>query len=209
MLQFIAFLDNHNGSLMVLVTAVYVIATIFICRANIKSARATKDQLAETKRQYEEEHRPYISYQFFYKRRTWYGMRFTNHGQRVASHVRITLNQEFLDSISKVQFADSLKKLQDKEFTLGIGQSYDVFFGAEEFRNNPNKKPIIGKIQYQDSNSTYSEMFEIDFEKYATFFSVNSPSDDLHEDLEKQLAALKKLATVLEYRNGEDCVNGK
>ncbi|MBP3541539.1 MAG: hypothetical protein J6K72_06990 [Clostridia bacterium] len=40
--------------LMVIITVVYVIATIFICLANIKSAKASKEQLSEMKREHEE-----------------------------------------------------------------------------------------------------------------------------------------------------------
>lgn len=40
--------------LMVVITAVYVIATIFICVANMKSAKATREQIEESKRQFEE-----------------------------------------------------------------------------------------------------------------------------------------------------------
>ena len=51
--------------LMVGITAVYVVATIFICRANIKSANATRDQVAESKRQFDETQRlatmPFLS----------------------------------------------------------------------------------------------------------------------------------------------------
>ena len=43
--------------LMVGITAVYVVATIFILYANIKSANATRDQLTESKRQYEDKKR--------------------------------------------------------------------------------------------------------------------------------------------------------
>ncbi len=43
--------------LMVIITAIYVIATIAICWANIKSAKATREQVAESKRQYEETRR--------------------------------------------------------------------------------------------------------------------------------------------------------
>ena len=39
--------------LMIVITAVYVIATIFICIANFKSANATREQVAEARRQYE------------------------------------------------------------------------------------------------------------------------------------------------------------
>lgn len=39
---------------MVIITAIYVVATCAICWANIKSAKATKEQVSESKRQYEE-----------------------------------------------------------------------------------------------------------------------------------------------------------
>ncbi len=42
---------------MVLITFIYVVATIEICRANIKSAEATKEQLEESKRQFAENER--------------------------------------------------------------------------------------------------------------------------------------------------------
>lgn len=183
--------------LMVIITAVYVIATIFICWANIKSARATRDQLAEAKRQYEEEHRPYISYQFIFENRTWYGMRFTNHGRREATHVQIRFSRDFLDSISNASFSKCLSTLQDKEFTLGIGQSYDVFFGADEFRKNPCKEPIEGEIVYWDEKIAYYNKFDIDFEKYATFYSVNSSTDNFHNDMKELAKELKNIAQIL------------
>lgn len=43
--------------LMVIITAIYVIATIAIWRANMQSANATKAQLAESEREYEEKKR--------------------------------------------------------------------------------------------------------------------------------------------------------
>lgn len=53
--------------LMVAITGIYVIATIFISSANIKSATATREQLAESKRQYEDRKRleimPYIQFE--------------------------------------------------------------------------------------------------------------------------------------------------
>ena len=53
---------------MVLITFIYVVATIEICRANIKSAEATKEQLEESKRQFNEtkrlEHMPYMQVSF-------------------------------------------------------------------------------------------------------------------------------------------------
>ena len=57
--------------LMVIITAIYVVATIFICLANIKSAEATREQLAESKRQFEEGNRAYITYSFIYEKRAF------------------------------------------------------------------------------------------------------------------------------------------
>ena len=39
---------------MVIITFIYVVATIMICKANIRAAQASKDQLAEMKREHEE-----------------------------------------------------------------------------------------------------------------------------------------------------------
>lgn len=60
-MKFISFLDAHAGALTFLATAVYVIATIAICWANIKSANATKKQVKESKLQYEESKRLQIA----------------------------------------------------------------------------------------------------------------------------------------------------
>lgn len=197
MTEFICFLDQHEGSLMVLITAIYVLATILICWANMKSAKAAREQLAEAKRQYEEENRPRITYEMIYENRTFYGMRFTNHGRRVANHVQIKFSQDFLSSISKCSFFEALNNFRNKEFVLGVGQSYCLFFGAEEFRNNPNKKPIAGEIIYQDERRTYQEAFQIDWSIYATFYSVNTPTDDFLGEMKKLVTELNAIARAI------------
>lgn len=53
--------------LMVIITAVYVVATIAICIANFKSAKATREQLDESKRQYEDKKRLEIMPCFYLK----------------------------------------------------------------------------------------------------------------------------------------------
>lgn len=50
----IEFLNQNNGALMVIVTIVYVIATILICVFNYKTNVAAKSQLEESKRQFKE-----------------------------------------------------------------------------------------------------------------------------------------------------------
>ncbi|WP_295611863.1 hypothetical protein [uncultured Methanobrevibacter sp.] len=48
------FLNGNSQALLVLITAIYVIATINISNANIRSAEATREQIIESKRQFEE-----------------------------------------------------------------------------------------------------------------------------------------------------------
>ena len=50
--------------IMIAITAVYVIATIFICIFNYRSAKATREQLAESKRQFEENNRAFVTVTF-------------------------------------------------------------------------------------------------------------------------------------------------
>ena len=53
-LLFKNFLNDNGQALMVLITAIYVIATINISNANIKSAEATREQITESRRQFDE-----------------------------------------------------------------------------------------------------------------------------------------------------------
>ncbi|MFR8003245.1 MAG: hypothetical protein ACLU62_10050 [Hydrogeniiclostridium sp.] len=84
---------------MVIITGIYVIATIFICWANIKSAQASKAQLNEMQRQYAEENRPLVEVEFHYIKRTWYVLRFVNHGNKTAQQVKIHLESAFVNSL--------------------------------------------------------------------------------------------------------------
>lgn len=52
--QLITYLNANSGAMTFLITVVYVIATIFICIFNYRSAAATREQVEESKRQFEE-----------------------------------------------------------------------------------------------------------------------------------------------------------
>lgn len=58
-------IQNNDSALMVVITFIYVLATVFIFVANYKSAKATREQLEESKRQFKESQRlsvlPFIS----------------------------------------------------------------------------------------------------------------------------------------------------
>lgn len=61
------YVDKYNSSLTLMVTVVYVVATVMIFRANRSSVEAMNQQLVESKRQYEDKKRieimPYIQFE--------------------------------------------------------------------------------------------------------------------------------------------------
>lgn len=183
---------------MVVLTAIYVIATILICYFNHGATKASREQAAEMRRQYEEENRPYITVELIFERRSFYGLRFSNHGKRLANHVRIQLDQSFLDSLNEPSFRTRLEQSKDKECIIGIGQHYDLFFGTTTFRGNSEKAALSGQVSYQDGEHTYTEEFSIDFDSYATFFSVNSDADDFLEAMKAQTKALRDINETLQ-----------
>ena len=195
--------------LMVIITLVYVIATIFICWANIKSAKASKEELAEMKRQYAEENRPHIEVEFCYERRTWYIVRFINHGKLTAQHVKILLDEGFISSLPEQAFKDTLLKQREKECIIGVGQYYDLYIASNELRGNPNMKPVMGKILYQDESSKYESDIYIDLEKYATFFSSTSDDPMVKElkNIKKEIEGLKRAIVALDVSKKEDTQN--
>lgn len=208
MLQIIDYLDAHNGSLMVIITFIYVVATIAICAANICSAKATQNQVEESKRQYEEEHRAFISYELIYENRRWFGLRFVNHGKRTATNVQLKFDGDFVESLTEQTFKDHLKELDEREFTLGIEQNYDVYLGGKALRKRSNNIPIQGVISYKDRNGEYTDSFRIDFSKYATIFSITTNSEQmqretrkLNENLSDIKSELKRLNYILEHQN--------
>lgn len=184
--------------LMVTITAVYVIATIAICWANIKAANASKAQLEEMRRQYAEENRPIIETEFHYERRTWYIIRFVNHGRHTAQHVKIELDQEFIESLPEEAYKSTLLEQKGKECIIGVGQHYDLYIGSNAMRGNPNMRPVTGDIYYEGYQNSYSDKVFIDLKNYMTFFSSTTDNDDLLKAIKKSAEELKGIRKELQ-----------
>ena len=184
--------------LMVIITAVYVIATVAICWANIQAAKASKAQLDEMKRQYAAENRPIIEIEFRYERKTWYIIRLVNHGRQAAQHVRIKLDQEFIDSLPEQGFRDVLNRQNEKECIIGVGQHYDLYIGSNAMRGNPNMRPATGDIYYEGYQDSYSDKIFIDLKNYMTFFSSTTEYDDLLKAVKNNAEELKGIKQALQ-----------
>lgn len=196
--QFITYLNENSGAMTFLITVIYVVATILICWANIKSANASKIQLKEMRRQYDEENRPNIEVEFLYEKRIFYGLRFINHGKCTAQHVKIKLDSAFVNSITEEHFSNLLRKHGGKECVIGVSQHYDLFFGTNKYRENPNKVAATGTVYYQANGKTYQSDFSVDLEHYATIYSVNSEQEDLLDKIKKQTYELRGIKQAIQ-----------
>jgi len=62
------YIQAHSDTLMVIITSVYVVATVYICRSNIKTAEATREQVLQSSAQFKEHRRmellPFLQIEF-------------------------------------------------------------------------------------------------------------------------------------------------
>lgn len=185
--------------LMVIITAIYVVATIFICIYNGKSANAAKMQTEEMKKQFYMTNRPILAAEIVYLRKAFFALRFTNNGNQTAFNTVFHINQDFIDNLAENKFKELLEKDKGKIRNIGVGQHYDLFFGTNEYLKQKEKLPISGRIVYNGIyNSTYAEDFVIETEKYAPFLSVNTDVDDLKKEIKNQTDAIKKISRAIE-----------
>lgn len=155
---------------MVWITAVYVIATILICYANLKSARATREQVLESQRQFEEtkrlERMPYFDVSVAQNFNIpdvfdtditvsinggqskevvcsleW--LQFTNIGYGTATDLSFTSGNAV--DVLPMQFMPSKTFQEDKKGILGI--RFDIPFPCD---SETHKQNISLSLNYQD-----------------------------------------------------------
>lgn len=183
---------------MVIITFVYVIATIFISWANFKSAKVSNEQLKEMQKQFEENNRPHIEVEFIYVKRSFYGLRFINNGNVLAKNVKIKLSSDFVDTLEP-SMKEILQKQEGKSCIIG---AHDLYFGTNEYLKNDRKIAANGEITYYAGGKEYEESFSIDLENYMTLFSVNSEHEDLLNIIKKQNSILTELKNSIDNVSG-------
>lgn len=185
--------------LMVIITAIYVVATIFICIYNGKSAKTAKTQTEEMRRQFYATNRPLLSVEIVYLRKAFYALRFTNNGNQTAFNTFFDINQDFIDNLTESKFKELLENDKGKIRNIGVGQHYDLFFGTNVYLKQDKKIPIIGRMHYQGINeSIYAEDFRVEPEKYASFLTVDSEMGDLIKELKNQTNVIKQISKIME-----------
>ena len=186
---FMEWLNENNGAIMVIITIIYVVATVAIMIANNRSAKSADLQLKEMKRQYEDTNRPLVEVEFLYINRSQFGLRFINNGTHTAQKVKIDLSDNFINSLEESgakDIAEQLRNQKEKECVIGVRQHYDLLFGDfDDYLSFKDSKPANGRISYSDDQNSFESEFYFDFVNYMTIYSVKSNEEEILEKLGK------------------------
>lgn len=174
--------------LMVIITTIYVIATILICIYNGKSASAAKEQaevareqIDEMIKQYKEINRPYVTIRFDIIRSGLLCFVVENEGPLPAHNVRIKINQKFIDNIKDVSDRKTLEELNEATIYLASRQKMTIFLGGQPSFSDISKEIAKIDIMYDG----YNESTEIDINQYRFLLVYNSSVEDISQHLKK------------------------
>ena len=203
-------INSNQGFVMVVLTAVYVIATIAICLFNYKSAQATREQVAESTRQFEETNRAVVTVYADFIRNGLFVLCISNSGNKIAKEINVNINKEFIENI-KESYLEDIEKFVGSNFSLGIGQSFFLALGGLLDYEKLSKESMFIQLTYQDDKRKYSDNVEIRLKEIAWSLNYTSPITDIQHDIKKQRENVEKLSDNLEKirRKIEDSVNSR
>ncbi|MQM72214.1 MAG: hypothetical protein DUD26_06010 [Eubacteriaceae bacterium] len=196
------------------------LAAVISAVAAANSVSIAKKQLKESKIEFQKINRAFIEMEYF-QENLYFGVRLTNHGNRTAINVKLSIDQDFIESIKQTIYQDILKEYNAKSFQIGVGQKYDIFIGKVENKRDPGLLPLKMHIYYEWKDSIHREKnqsealilksfeddFEIDIKNYVTIYhnELNELEkkkvkslENIHKDLEEINSNINKLSKTEE-----------
>lgn len=198
---------------MVLLTFVYVIATIVICFFNYKSAKATKEQTEESKRQFSETNRAIITLTMQDIRNGLIALNISNIGNKVAKNVKLDINQEFIESLNDKDAKQLLVKLSESSFDVGVGKEWNTFLGTHLTLKSLSTTKMMINVEYEDDTDKYKELRIIDLGQYFWALLNDSTMIDIRNCLQEQSNAIvsidKNLRKISSHIEKKEVDNGQ
>ncbi|SFC14515.1 hypothetical protein [Clostridium uliginosum] len=177
----------------IILTGVYVIATIAICIFNYKSAKATREQIVESQRQFEESNRPYVNVIFEIINGGLACLSISNNGNKIAENVKIHINDKFLN-LMNARDREEISQFTSRSIRIGINQKWTLCIGSHLDLTKLSKEKIIIDINYNDGERQFNDTSIISLNGYlGTLIFKN-----YHNEMDK---SLKKIATILDENN--------
>lgn len=210
-MSIITWLNDNNGFVMALLTFVYVIATIFICVFNCKSAKATKEQTKESYKQFIENNRAHVIPKIIALEGEMLCLSFQNIGKDIATEVVINVSEKWLKKLEKTftfpEVANSLRIIKKKRLFLTVDQQlcYGLCIpgnGHDDFKTLATV-PLEIDISYKTLDKEYHEYFDIPLDGYNYMINLS----DYARLTKKQIQEMKN--TNKELKNISRKLNNK
>lgn len=174
--------------LMVIITTIYVLATIIICIFNGKSAKASREQAEISKKQTEEmirqynlSNRPIVTIRFDIVRSGLLCFIVENEGPLPAHDVVIKFNNSFINNLPDMQVRNRFLELKESRLYLASHQKITLLLDGQPMFSKIAKEKAIIEIEYD----SFIEKTEIDIKQYGVLLVYNSPIEDISQKIKK------------------------
>jgi hypothetical protein len=185
--------------LMVIITAVYVLATIIICIINSQANKLTRKQI-------EESNRPIITIYFEIIRSELMCFVIENIGKSSARNVAVQINNSFVENLPDAEMKTGLLKLSSPRLYLGSGQKLFVPLGPQLHFDKVSSELALIKVTYND---IYETDIEIDISQYGWTLLYKSAADDSAQYLKKISNSINQKKTIANYTVAPIVASGK
>lgn len=183
---------------MVIITGIYVVATILIFITNRNATIAAQEQVAEMKKEFEDNNRPIIEVELDLKQRQMYTLQLVNRGNKTAYNVSVEFNDDFLESIEDFDGYYQLKNQVNRKCIIGVDQHHDIFLYSVQYKVDDRALPVSGIVRYESEGKKYDKDFQIDLRNYMTFFSCQSNEDKLRQEIILLKDEVKRISEGIE-----------
>jgi hypothetical protein len=185
--------------LMVIITAIYVIATIVICVINSKANKLTREQI-------ERSNRPVVTVYFDIIRSGLMCLVFENTGNTAASNITVLINDSFVKNLPDTRMKEGLQKLLSSRFYLAPGQKVFITLDSQIYFDKVSSEVALVKVTY---NSNYETDVEIDISQYSWMLLYKSAADDSAQHLKKISESIRQKETGANYITAPIISSGK
>ena len=158
MTEWILWLDQRQGSTMVLLTTVYVVATIWVCLLMRRSNRLSSEALQRSVDYQKEMTRPYVVFDFKFQNKIVNG-EISNIGKRLAYDVRMASSPPLKRFLDQTPEGVACIFTENQILYLPPGKTISDSFGASpQFLEEIGETVFRVEISYRDSEGKeYSE----------------------------------------------------
>ena len=158
----------------------YVIATVFICIYNNKSARASKEQILESQKQFKQINSAQVMITFKSISFGVFGFVISNFGNDYAKNIKIKCSENIINA-SKNRIKESLEQLCQSTFVLAPKQEFTLLLVPSCIKNLFDY--IVNfDVSYESGNDKINSKITIDLSQYAWASNQKPHSDKFIEE---------------------------